>query len=770
MRSLALSLVLVIAAAAGTKHGFDRPVFIFLHHPDLPLSDYAQSNLGIPDPAYARLYLYAAFRYLDGNPFTPAEQKAFLNVFKLRNAGLRAAESGARDWERIRATISIPKPQITETGGQGYVKVRGWQYQRTCAEGAYLQAAATLRDRIRRFGRESQWINFWVAGQDAVFESCYGEFGKTPVAAPAGAPDLVRADRDYQIAALLFYSQRLDEAQAAFERIALDARSPWKIWAPYLIGRIWLWKARLSQDDNAYKPTLEKAEAQFRAVLRDRTLLATHAAAERLLIRCMLITKPAQALERLGARLNSPGAAATRTTDLFTYLGALDAADKAKPAANDPVSLWIRTFQTPLTFAAAYREWKVTKSKAWLYAALTKGSAPDLIAEAQKVAIDSTGGPAIHFQLARQLARSREFAEARGELAELLKRSNDLPSMRNRVLALQAQVSTTLSEFARSAPLSVIMASDEMDVEELQGRDKPDLSLYRGATPAIERQMHKEILKAAAHAASLASRPRLDLPSVTIFNTRLTPAMLREVALDGSALPQHLANELKLAVWTRALLLKRYDIAREFAPHITTLFPKVASRMREFVDAPDEATAEARAAFVLLDLPGARPYLSWGYGRDREVTEHDEWGKNWWYRFVPSDIYGNDLPYWAGEWGRHNTLDADVIPSLPFVSRSDEEQASRELAQLTKTGERGLNWIAIRISAEIAKNRHYPDGPEILYHLIRSAKLIQWGSPPDFEMPQPGLRQAYRLLATRYSRTQWFPKAQEILPFYIKRE
>ena len=97
--------------------------------------------------------------------------------------------------------------------------------------------------------------------------------------------------------------------------------SPWHIWAPYLAGRTLLWKARTTQSELLYKQMLGEAEAQFRSVLRDPKLRATHAAAEYLLLRCMMITNRKAALERIGPRLVR---GAWRESDLTMYLDGLD--------------------------------------------------------------------------------------------------------------------------------------------------------------------------------------------------------------------------------------------------------------------------------------------------------------------------------------------------------------------------------------------------------------------------------------------------------------
>jgi hypothetical protein len=44
----------------------ERAIFTYTVHPDLPLTGYAQGQLGILQPTYARSYLYVAYRYLIG--------------------------------------------------------------------------------------------------------------------------------------------------------------------------------------------------------------------------------------------------------------------------------------------------------------------------------------------------------------------------------------------------------------------------------------------------------------------------------------------------------------------------------------------------------------------------------------------------------------------------------------------------------------------------------------------------------------------------------
>jgi hypothetical protein len=67
---LTAALVLLALGAwlyrVSTVHGcgpfFDVAYFSYSLHPDLPLEPYAAGTLGVLQPAYARSYLYVAFR------------------------------------------------------------------------------------------------------------------------------------------------------------------------------------------------------------------------------------------------------------------------------------------------------------------------------------------------------------------------------------------------------------------------------------------------------------------------------------------------------------------------------------------------------------------------------------------------------------------------------------------------------------------------------------------------------------------------------------
>ncbi len=649
-RAVALIALVALSAQAGIEHDLDRPVFVYALHPDVPMSRFASGAIGISEPAHARVYLFAAYRYFEGRPLTRAEQQMWLQVWNSRAHYSWPEGKIAESWTKVRKQVPVPY----QAPGAGRMAVMSPRFVFTdiCARDPYETAARTLSDRIRRFGAASAEVKFWTAGQDAVFRACETSVPQQLSPAPVGMHPLIRADREYQMAAALFYAQHFDEALAAFRHIAQDPASPWRVWAPYLVGRTLLWKARQTQSEPLHKQALAEAEAQFRSVLGDPKLRPTHAAAEYLMLRCMMITNRKAALERIGRRLVRGN---WRETDLTLYLNGMDWLEgnswdgaRGRPVPRtgrpaDALSRWILAFQGDSGYKAALAEWRRTKSRAWLYAALWRAdsSAPDeLIDTALAVGLDTPGGPALRYAAARLLASKGRFDEACEHTDQVLAALATFPSAQNRAAQLRVQLARDREEFVRLAPRKVIYAATELDTDEWQSQDQPDLRWIDHQLPQFREWIRRETIESAARAAKLMSLPRFDETAADIFNERLPLRSLRAVAASDG-LPPHLRDELRVVTWTRAVLLNRFDIAGQLGPAVATLHPKLGPEMRRFLDQPSEETA----AFVLLKLPGARPYVSRGYGRNVPLDEHDEWGRNWWYRFTEPEMHAIDLPY-----------------------------------------------------------------------------------------------------------------------------
>lgn len=754
-RALALALTLASPASAGTKHGFARAVFTYTYHPDVPMERFAAGAIGLPEPAHARIYLFAVYRALEGRPLSAAEQREWMKVWRLRSGHEEPLGSEPERWQDVRAGVPVAISPAQKQAAP--VSQRNYTSGYVCSEDAFDRAALTLKERIRRFGKASAEVKFWTEGQDRVFRFCSDPGAEMPVAAPDTMPPLIRADRDYQVAAALFYGQRFDEAIEAFRRIATDRQSPWRTWAPYLMGRCLLWKARQTQSEKLYAQALARAEAQFRQVLRDPALAVTHESALYLLFRCMMISDRRAALTRLGEILDRGG---WKAPLLLLYLQGLDWFDgygwepKSKPSRSewpkDGLSQWMLAFRYDVDPAYGTIQWEQSQSRAWLYAALYRGNVrtPARAIEAAFEAPANPVGHALRYGAARTLLAQGQLERARAATVELSAAMNPFPSAFNRIEQLALIMKTEAADFLRKVPRRVIFAGDEQDSSEWWPHDQ------------IKRRWGDSDAKYVAEAARLKALPRFDAVACDILNHR-TPLRMLAAMVKQNALPKHLQDELNLATWLRAVLLGRWQIAAELAPGVARAFPAATGPVKEFVAKPNGETA----ALVLIRLPGARPYVSVGYGRTLLFTEYDEFGRNWWFRYTNEEMYAIDAPYFERQ-----LRERDFVFARPaFVTAEEEAEAKREFTELRSVSEHGREWIALRLVTFVKRNPRRPDAAELLYRVLESLPASPWPIAELYDRPRAGIRQARDLLATQYKSSKWYGQYQHLDQFNTER-
>src|SRR3954465_8517621 len=74
-------------------------VFVHTVHPTYPLAQFAAGKIGVVQPSYPRSYLYTAYRYLSGRNFSPAEQKAMVELWTER-LEFNSADNAPEDWSK----------------------------------------------------------------------------------------------------------------------------------------------------------------------------------------------------------------------------------------------------------------------------------------------------------------------------------------------------------------------------------------------------------------------------------------------------------------------------------------------------------------------------------------------------------------------------------------------------------------------------------------------------------------------------------------------
>lgn len=716
---------------------FTDAIFVYSKHPDLPFESFAAGKLGVLQTSWARSYLVAAYRNLSGTRLSESEAKAIKSVWddRLNLAWESNDDQWIKKWTDARKKVPglAAPPEIKAYRNRE--KPHEYESYLNCQQDAFDNAEATLNERIKRFGAESDAVRDWVGAQDKVFANC-GEGRQIPEAARSDQDPLIRADRAYQIAAANFYATSFDEAKQQFDAIAQDKSSPWHDKAGYLAARSMLRKGSLADKEEDGRSPLAEAEARLNAILEDNSAAASHHASARLLNLVRLRLHPEEKLHELAHALVGKDASADFKQDVWDYtvlldkfLGEDDEGTRPKTPSGltaDELTDWIVTFQdaSPAASVHSLEQWQKTTALPWLVAAISKAngkesSADTLLNAAANIDHNSPAFPSLTSHSVRLMIESNRGSEARAVLDKILAndRSKLSPSTVNLLLSQRMTLAQNLDEFLQSAQRVPAGFSDDGDGREIPEEDSQIKETTKGA----------ELF--------------FDLDGAGAFNKALPVALFKDAARSRTLAP-NLRRDAAQAAFLRAALIDDHKTAAQAAVLLQEMYPQ----LREFLSAYQGAiTPDARrfaATFLSLKFPGFRPYVSAGIGRTTALAEVDSYRDNWWCA-APA------IPM-SGALSEDEEGKAKAKPSPPpeFL-KSSQALAGTQFAALQALGTAPNYFCRIAI-AWTEKNPADPRAPEALHLAVRSTR---YGCTDN----QTGRwsKAAYDLLHRRYPNTTW---------------
>ncbi|MBS1796383.1 MAG: hypothetical protein JSS81_21215 [Acidobacteria bacterium] len=324
--SLALSAA-VIATALPTVNGcwdsYLTPVFSYKYAPENPYQNFAAGKIGILKPSYRRVVLFAAYRYFNGQGFSADEQRALVAVWNAEFRNEKPEPAGGDDilkkWAARRKEVNRDEKDTHTILLDKKISTDGFTYFPNCTVNAFEVATATLGDRIASYGADDPAVADWLAAQDAVFDNC-ADNGTIPPEAPPDAPEWLRKDRSYQIAAARFYAMDFDGALDGFRNIAADFDSVWRETAVYLVGRTLVRKASFTKDADKRNEIYEQALVQLNQIQSGRF----YESARKLINLIKLRTNPANRARELANSLPGQQPGDQLRQDLIDYTWLLD--------------------------------------------------------------------------------------------------------------------------------------------------------------------------------------------------------------------------------------------------------------------------------------------------------------------------------------------------------------------------------------------------------------------------------------------------------------
>lgn len=718
-------------------------VFVHTVHPAFPLEKFAAGRIGVLQPTFARSYLYVAYRHLSGAPFTADEQQALTRLWKERLdfASLNESDEDlTKAWSEARQKVAGETPTISLYRNRE--KPNEWESYLNCQKDAFDTAAATLNDRVAKYGADNQAVKTWVAAQDDVFRDCGGD-NVIPAELPADADALMRADRAYQIAAANFYVTNFDEAKTRFEAIAADEKSPWQRNATYLVARVLIRKGSLGPPEQRLE-SLTAAEAQLRKILADQKLSPLHAASTRLLNLVRLRAYPAERLKELARTLSTKTENKNLKQDLTDYTVLLDGfLEKDEPDTaqatipkEEDLSDWIVTFQgADKAGDHALARWQATQSMPWLIAALTytKGKGPkatELIAEAAKVKNTSAAFPSARFHAIRLLIEQGKNSEAHKLLDQSLnaERAHFDESSLNLLTGRRMLLAQSLPEFLTDAARVPAALSWNDD-----GREIPTEDNWLGE----ERK-------------SQMGKPFFDLDAGHAFNAQMPLSVLKE-AVKSNVLPAGPRRDLAQAVWLRAALLGDAKTADELTPILAELVPELKPLLESYRAAPQPEEKKFAAIYAWLKFPGMEPLVDIGVSREAALNQQDSYRDNWWCRSTVGAPYPEESPevvYFTSAAG----------PPPAFLTPAEVQKGASEAVALKALGT-APNYISRQVIDWANRRPADPRVPEALHIAVRTTRFgctdketVRWS------------KAAFDVLHKKYPASPWAKKT----PYWFK--
>lgn len=739
---VAVVVVLVAPAIYGCGPWFDEAIFVAGGSPQTSQVEFAAGKLGILLPTMRRSYLIVAYRYLSGMKLTVGQQREAMDVWN-RNMGptpppFADQHSASDTWlkarERIEGAVRIEPLHVYSA----VLKDQPYQTFLNCPDDAFRAAQRTLEARAQRFGAGSPGVKEWLAAQDQVFTNCDGAAGVVPAAELESSDPLLRADRNYQIAAALFYQERFDEAATAFEAVAKDKESPWAPYGEYLAARAMVRKATLtSTSDGRFEMSgLRAAQANLERVVHDSQSGAMHEAAQRLLDYVRFRTEPKNRVFELEQLLTQSDPGPDFKQHLWDYVLLVSGGEKAQDLSD-----WIKTFYIDRTYEHpmgvprssvnedarhAMERWHQEHSLPWLIAALDlndpkDASTEELLNAAEKVPVTSPGYISVRYYALRTMARRKEQEAARKELDSWLRRpESELPhGTRNLFNDERQKLSTSLADFLTHAAEVPAQIGWDMDDSDLAGDDEQALT---------------------ARAKNSNGQAYFNDYSAQILAQRMPLELLVESA-KSSTLPASLRRELARSTWTRATVLGNMAAADQLQPLIAELDKPLWNGMEPFRSAQTNEAKRFAAAFVTLQNPGLSPYVRTGLLRSATLGEIDNFRDNWWCETV-NDGSVRIRP------------DSNPGPAPSFLSANQTRQLDRENRKLAEAAV-APNFLADEVLGYAKLHPSDERVPQALHLVVRSTRYgCRDGETTKWS------EKSFRLLHEQYPKSEWTMKTK----------
>ncbi len=638
--SVLCAFTLAAAPAAASGPGEIAPWYLDQFGGNWPdLAAHFDGRVGVLMTTAPKPMLYLDWRLLHGLPVGEATGEALSTPCCDTPGWSIDAESGSFGWLQARRqvpTASLLNYIDKEREGADHTSTAN------CFDDAFDLAAATLKDRIARYGAASPDVAAWLDGQDAVFDACASPAAVLPPA-PTGAPAWLVKDRAYQGAAFDLYQGRNVQAARAFAAIAADPASPWRASGLYLAARALAREAVATQTPAAYA--------------------AAHAAVERLaaagpevenrdMAKAMrgelgFHEHPAETLKALEQALAAPESdpflafqfrdyvdlrgVAPATPEILDWIDTLRAEPASAPVNVPPEDAAYLAARVEAARRAALTHaldrWTQGHDRAWLVAALSLADPKDvergtLLAAAHDVSPDDPAWLSLQYHQIRLTLADAPAAESRQRLDALLARPDLSVSDRNLFTAQRAQVAADLHDFARFALRRRLCA----DASQVVARGDAPLQ----AKGCVRDRWDDDDVQLSGVYDGVGDKGQTGLGADAQALIDRAPLAMRLALARDQTLPANLRLDLALTSFGRAVQMQDDAAADRASALMADLLPIMAAEFHDVVQARAGADKRFAEFLVLAKIPGVRvDLIAYTRPEGAHVTDFQTYWTDW---------------------------------------------------------------------------------------------------------------------------------------------
>ncbi len=210
----------------------------------------------------------------------------------------------------------------------------------------------------------------------------------------------------------------------------------------------------------------------------------------------------------------------------------------------------------------------------------------------------------------------------------------------------------------------------------------------------------------------------VDVYAARVLNEHIPVATLAEL-VHQNYFPTQLQFEFAVAVWSRAVLLDKPEIAATLTPTLIAGEPRWKPYLEAYDAAQTDDDRKVTGLLAMLRFPGVRPYINAGATREEGLARYSGYRDNWWCANMAAPSYSTSSNFNAG-WPTSEPI-PPLTPLPAFVTAEMSAEQRQEQAILNKLGDAPA-YFGREALAWVKAHPHDPHNAQLLDFTARAMR------------------------------------------------